>query len=48
MKAALFACIIAVVPALAIAECTYSSASMSCADGMIYDSEKSACVPVTG
>lgn len=48
MKTALFACIVAVLPGLAIAECTYSSASMSCADGTVYDSEKAACVPVTG
>lgn len=48
MKSALLACVVAILPGLAMAECTYSSASMSCAAGTVYDSEKAACVPVTG
>ncbi|PZX17577.1 hypothetical protein LX81_01302 [Palleronia aestuarii] len=49
IKTALTAFALVLAPGLALAECDWSkqTASMSCADGMTYDSATQACVPTT-
>jgi len=50
MKTLLSALALTVLPGLAFAGCSgvshSTTAQMSCADGMVYDSEAQACVPV--
>ncbi|MDF0602039.1 hypothetical protein P1J78_14955 [Psychromarinibacter sp. C21-152] len=46
----LAAAVLALTPALAMAECGWhqKNAAMTCADGMVYDADADACVKVTG
>ncbi|MDU8944983.1 hypothetical protein [Ovoidimarina sediminis] len=50
-KTVLFALLLSALPTLSFAMCSgygHQEATMSCADGSIWDTEKKACVTVTG
>jgi hypothetical protein len=48
MKTLVTALVLSFAPALAFAACGHESAAMSCASGMVYDTDSRSCIPTTG